>query len=112
MSEGTRPTLPESEAVQAIRKLRGMPGNCPEANQLLDEALRVQLAAEGQGSSAMPAGLRCVLCGIPAVTTAMHEPVCQAHWDEYALEASRYLPDHCRPVKSKLINSGADRLSD
>lgn len=102
----------DSEAVQAIRKLRAMPGNCPEANQLLDEALSVQLTAEGQGSSAMPAPLRCAVCGVPAVTTAIHVPVCQAHWDEYAQEASRYLPDHCRPVKSKLINLGADRLSD
>lgn len=47
MIPSTSSTHPESEAVQAIRKLRAMPGNCPEANSLLDEALRVQLQADG-----------------------------------------------------------------
>lgn len=102
----------DSEAVQAIRRLRAMPGNCPEANQLLDEALRVQLAAESAGTSAAPAPLRCAICGVPAVTAAVHVPVCQAHWDEYASEASRYLPISERPVYAKLINFGRNGLSD
>jgi hypothetical protein len=37
---------PESDAVREIRRLRAFPGNCAEANALLDEAIRVQIAAE------------------------------------------------------------------
>lgn len=42
----------ESDAVREIRRLRSLPGNCPEANALLDEAIRVQLAAEAPTATA------------------------------------------------------------
>ncbi len=47
----------------------------------------------------------CVLCEKKAVTTAIHIPVCEDHWQEYKVEAKQYLPDCYRPFKAKLLGA-------
>lgn len=46
--------------------------------------------------------MRCVQCGDHATTTAAGIPVCENHWQAYAEEGRKYLPDNARPVWHRL----------
>jgi hypothetical protein len=51
----------------------------------------------------------CVLCDKEAVTTAAHIPVCEEHWNAYALEGRLYLPMQDRKVYLALLAAEAAR---
>lgn len=44
-------SAPDSPLVQEMRRLRALPGNSPEANSLIDQAIAAQLAGEANINS-------------------------------------------------------------
>lgn len=52
----------------------------------------------------------CVLCDEKAITTAAHIPVCKAHFEAYANEGRKYLPESQRRVW-QAIQRAAQRVN-
>ena len=63
---------------------------------------------EATARSIVEAGVippKCVLCNDTAITTAVQIPVCKKHYNEYAKEAKKYLPEYQRVFYKRLLEA-------